>query len=91
MPRQLIIKGHIAHSVNIITDAGEKLCHVLLEGPDGELMADQLKAAGIIVDTNNAGKSFKKARAKYKRKNGEPLHEYAGMPIDNSGGPVRER
>lgn len=83
MPRNLIVKGHIAGFVNMTaTDgSGEPICHILVDGVDGDELADSIIPARKVHDDASPG-SWASTPAKYKRRRGEALHTFAGVPIN---------
>ncbi len=80
MPRNLIIKGHVQGWVNLVARDGEAICHLLVDGPEGDAFADSIPVAMTIHDDNDPA-SWSRVAAKYKRRDGEPLHVFAGVPI----------
>jgi hypothetical protein len=85
MTRELLINGHIVAVVNLEAADGTPVCHLLLrDDANGAAAVMSIKTAAVVVDTKDASKSWAKAAAKYKRANGEPLHQFAGNDIRRS-------
>ena len=80
--RNLYVKGHIQGVVNMVAEDGEAFCHLLVDdSPEGDAVVAALKAAGLIYDSGADGADFGTVPAKYKRQDGNPLHEFAGIDI----------
>lgn len=75
---ELMIKGHIVASVNLLTEGGEPFCHVLIEDDaGGDAFKAALDGASIIYDKNDKASDFdKNVDPKYKQASGEPIHVY---------------